>query len=128
MAKSNGSTVVLLVDLNAGQKADSAPCAEQFELNNQLSDYANSRGEVIIITQPRGQSHIDHILTSKYKLKCSKNVDTTDELIHDKSDHVPLVADFSCHNIWKPPSNTPTPEHHIDISVGGKSSPKNTDN
>ena len=60
MAKSNGWTVVLLGDLNAGWKADKGQhgdCftwAEQFEFNNQLYDYASSRGEVII-THPRGQ-------------------------------------------------------------------------
>ena len=123
MAKSKGWTVLLLGDLNSGWKADvgqHGDCshwAERFDLNNQPSEYAAAHGEVII-THPRGRSHIDHILTSNYKLRCTNIVDTTDDLVYDKSDHVPLVVDFKCHNIRTTTSYTPTPERHIDISAG----------
>ena len=103
--------------VDAGQHGDCAPWAERFDLNNQPSDYAIARKEPII-TFPRGKSHIDHILTSTFKLKCKNIVDTADELIHNKSDHVPLVVDFSCRDIRLPPSYTPKPERHIDIPPG----------
>jgi hypothetical protein len=123
MAKSKGWTVVLLGDLNSGwqidtgQHGDCAPWAMRFDLTNQPSDYAMARKEPIV-TFPRGKSHIDHILTSNYKLRCTNIVDTSDEIAFDKSDHLPLVVDFKCHNIRTPPSYTPTPERHIDITPG----------
>ena len=123
MAKSNGWTVLLLGDLNSGWKVDQgqhgdcSQWAERFELNNQPYEHAKARGEVII-THPRGRSYIDHILLSNYKLVCTNIFGTTDELIHDRSDHVSLVADFNCHNIRTPPPYTPTPERHIDIPAG----------
>ncbi len=38
-------------------------------------------------------------------------------IAYDKSDHLPLVADFRCHDIRTQPGYTPTPERYIDISA-----------
>ena len=103
--------------VTTGQHGDCALWAERFDLNNQPYDVAKNNGVKLVIHSV-GNSHINHILTSNYKLLCTQLVSTEDQIAHDISDHYPLVADFACHNIRTKPPYIPTPEKHIDLKIG----------